>query len=241
MSARVSVLMPFKDAERFVGLAATSLARQTYQDFLVVAVDDNSSDMSRAILSSILKDKVKFVNTSGVGVTKALNAGLKECDGEFVARMDADDESLPERLERQVSFLDANEDVGVLGTRFLSMDEGLVNLIWDNHDIPLDHDGIRIKMVTSCCIGHPTVMARTDVLKSLGGYDESDKYKAVEDYELWLRALAKGVRFANLPDVLLRHRVHGSQVSKVLSDIQERNTNSLRQEYRFVATRPTPH
>jgi glycosyltransferase involved in cell wall biosynthesis len=228
---RVSVLMPFRDASSFMEEAMSSVMSQDFQDFEIVAVNDGSRDDSERIVASLGGQKVKIVDGGGNGVTRALNRGLLFCRCEYVARMDADDACLPERFGRQVAFLDEHRDVGVLGTRFLSMDAGLKNVVWDNHDVPTSPDEVKAAMPSRCCVGHPTVMMRRRVVEIVGGYDESPEFKAVEDYELWLRALSRGVKIANLPDTLLKHRTHPAQVGRVLVDVQRANTERLKKRY----------
>lgn len=237
---RVAVVMPIHNAEKYLEEALRSLRDQTYGDFEVIAVNDGSTDASRQILEDFrLEDNGVHVrifdSQQNQGVTRALNYGLLMSRSEYVARMDADDVSMPERFERQVEFLDANRDVGVVGSRFWSMNEGLENVIWDNSDIPLAPRDVARDLRDRCCVGHPTVMMRRRVVEVVGGYDESEECRAVEDYELWLRA-SREFGIANLPDHLLKHRTYGGQVSDRLSEVQKRNTEALREKYRSTGS-----
>jgi glycosyltransferase involved in cell wall biosynthesis len=229
---RVSVLFPFRDAEKFVRQALSSVVSQGFDDFEIVAVDDGSRDSSRRIVEEVGGKKIRMIlDGGGNGVTRTLNRGLLYSRCEYVARMDADDECLPGRFHRQVEFLDRERDVGVVGTRFLSMNEDMTKVMWDNHDLPLRPEDVREGMRTRCCVGHPTVMMRRRVVEIVGGYDEREEFKAVEDYELWLRSLSKGVKIANLPDTLLKHRTHPAQVGHILGDVQRANTERLKKRY----------
>jgi len=228
---RVAVLLPFRDESEHIREALESVMGQDFQDFEIIAVDDGSTDDSRRIAEEACGKRIRIVDGGGNGVTRALNRGLLFCRCEYVARMDADDKCLPGRFSRQVEFLDQNRDIGVLGTGFLSMNSNMSTIVWDNRDLPTYPEDVEEGMKEKCCVGHPTVMMRRRVVEMVGAYDESDRYKAVEDYELWTRAIRKGVRIANVPDVLLWHRTHPRQVGEVLKDVQSVNTEGLRKAY----------
>jgi glycosyltransferase involved in cell wall biosynthesis len=166
-----------------------------------------------------------FRSSERLGVTKALNMGIMYSRSELVARMDSDDVSMPERFEIQVKFLDAHPDIWVVGSRFWSMDETLTKVNWNN-DVPTDPDDIREQLLSSCCIGHPTVMMRRRLVENIGGYDEREVYQTVEDYELWKRA-SKRYKIANVPQYMLKHREHAGQVTNKLRQIQIKNLKAL--------------
>lgn len=235
---RIGVVMPVYNAASYLKEAIDSLLTQTYQDFEILAVNDASTDGSRDILeqySSRHRNLRIFDQRSNSGVTKSLNLGLLASRSELIARMDADDVCLPERFQKQVEFLDDNKEVGILGSWFWSMDESMRNVLWDNR-IETSHEDISRVLPERCCIGHPTVMMKRRVIEEIGGYDEGDECKAVEDYELWLRA-SKKTRLANLPVHLLMHRTYDGQVSRVLAKSQEANAALLRERYGCRQTR----
>lgn len=237
---KVGVVIPCYNAEKYVASALTSMRLQALfdqdgnQDFEIIAVDDGSTDRTWEILQEFKEsggEKIRlFRSPRNQGVTKTLNYGLLMSRSEYVARMDADDISLPDRLPKQVSFLDANPDVGILGTRFWSMDERLEKVHWAN-DVPTDPDEIAGTLLDRCCMGHPTVMMRRKVIETIGGYDEDPRCKAVEDYEFWLRA-SRNFKIANLPDYLLKYREYDGQVTRVNAEMQKKNFEYVRQKYR---------
>jgi glycosyltransferase involved in cell wall biosynthesis len=230
---RVSVIMPCYNCAKYLPESMASVLSQTFQDFEVVAVDDGSDDGTQGMLEdySRFDGRVRvFRLPRNMGVTKALNHGLLMSRTEYLARMDADDVSLPSRLELQVKYLDENPDVWVLGTRFWSMDEGLGTVKWDNA-VPTSPDDVKRTLSERCCVGHPTVMMRRRMVEKIGGYDEDEKFRAVEDYELWLRASSKGLGIANLPEYLLKYREHRGQVTERLRTVQSHNLKSLRKLY----------
>lgn len=227
---RVGVIMPVYNAERFLRKAVDSIFSQTYQDFELIAINDGSTDQSVKILESYLPKIRIFHMPQNSGVTKALNHALLMSRSELIARMDADDISMPERLAKQVEYLDHNKEIMVLGTYFNSVNEDFSALIWDNKDIPIEPDKVKETLLKHCCIGHPTVMMRRRIIEIMGGYNEQEEYRAVEDYELWLR-ISRRFKIANLPETLLYYREYDNQISKRFSDIQKTNTDKLRKQY----------
>jgi glycosyltransferase involved in cell wall biosynthesis len=229
---RVAVVMPVYNAEKHLRQAMDSILAQDYQGFEVIAVNDASTDGSRRILDeySARDRRVRIFDLEeNSGVTKALNLGLLASRSEYVARMDADDFSEPSRLGKQVAFLDKNRGVGVLGTKFLSMDESLSKTTWVNN-VETSPSDVASALRRYCCIGHPTVMMRRRVVEVVGGYSEAPEHEAVEDYELWTRASRK-FKLANLPDFLLKYRQHAGQVSRTLSERQKKNFEAVRKAY----------
>lgn len=206
----VSVLMPAYNCEAFVGEAVASMLAQTFTDFELLVIDDGSADSTRAVLEAIRDPRLRLAsNPHNMGLIRTLNRGLELANGHYVARMDADDVSSPERLERQVEFLQSHPDVDVLGT--------MVNLI--NVDgkqfgairgYPTDPQAIHRFLLRECCLIHPTVMFRKDVVLAAGGYSPAARH--AEDYDLWLR-LSDHHKIANLPEQLVSYRMHRNQVS----------------------------
>lgn len=211
---RVTVVMPVLNGEAHVAEAVASILRQTLRDFELLVIDDGSSDQSAAVVEGFRDPRVRVLrNPTNLGVIASLNRGLDAAESEYVARMDADDVSLPERLERQVAFLEAHRDVGVLGTRirFFGQSDG----VWD---VPADHASIRCHLLFGNALAHPTVMLRAAVLRRHGlRYDARQIH--VEDYDLWVRC-AEHTRLENLPEPLLRYRVHAANISIVHTDAQ---------------------
>ena len=230
---RIGVVLPVFNAEKWLAECLESILGQTYADFEILAVNDRSTDGSRKILEryAAMDPRVRLFDTPArSGVSKALNLGLLVSRSELIARMDADDTCEKDRFRLQVDFLDANRGVAIVGSRFLSMDENLKSVIWDNSDIPTEPQDVAAELLKRCCIGHPTVMLKRRVVESIGGYGEGEDCKAVEDYDLWLRA-SKRFKIANLPLSLLKHRTHGGQVSKEMEALQRENAEKIRKKY----------
>ncbi len=205
----VSVIMPAYNAEKYIAQAIESILGQTYKDFELIIINDCSCDRTEEIILSYDDPRIVYVkNEQNLGVAKTLNVGLEIAKGEYIARMDADDMSLPQRFAKQVAFLNANEDVAVLGTNVETFNEtGTICTGWS----ATDPEQMKVDMLFACGLAHPSVMMRTNVIRQLGGY--APDYHGLEDYELWCRVLEKH-QITTLPDILLRYRVHGGQVTQ---------------------------
>lgn len=209
----VSVLLAVHNEERFVRGAIESILRQTFTAFKLIVVDDASTDGTADVLAGISDLRLRVIrNPSNLGLTASLNRGLAIAKGEFIARLDGDDEAHPERLQRQVDFLLARPSVGIVGTSRRVIDED-GHLLYEATAIPNDAD-IRWRLLLGNPLAHPTVMIRRAVLENHGlRYDES--FRTAQDYELWTRFCAVS-RAANLtePLVTYRRRQQGISVSR---------------------------
>jgi hypothetical protein len=207
---RVSVLLPVRDAAATLGACLDSLAAQTMADHEVVAVDDGSRDGSGGILRARARSdpRVRVVSTPPLGLVRALNRAMAEARASLVARMDADDRAASERLALQAERLERDSGVDVLGSRVRVVGtggppgEGMRAYVrWQN--ALLDHEAMARDRFVESPIVHPSVTMRRATLERLGGWRD---FGGPEDYDLWLRAFAAGLRFAKLPEVLLDWR-----------------------------------
>ncbi len=211
---RISVLMPVYNAEKYLKNAIDSILSQTNSDFEFIIIDDCSSDSSVSIIESYSDKRIVFLkNEQNSGVAVTLNRGLAVCQGEYVARMDSDDISRPERLEKQLQFLEKHPDVAVVtcGVRTFCGEHTISDGGWTS----IEPEKIKKDLFFSCALAHPTVMMRKEVINSLGGY--VPEYNGLEDYELWCRVIEKH-KIASIGEVLFEYRVHEGQVSKKPSE-----------------------
>lgn len=227
---RVSVVMPVLNVERFLAEALTSILDQTFTDFELVVVDDGSTDSSPAILEQFaLRDpRLRVVRQEQAGLTPALNRGWRLARAPYIARMDGDDVALPDRLERQVVFLDGHPRVGVVGGAFVvltELGERLGTITYSTADRELRRDLQRYN-----CIPHPTAMIRREALERVGGY----RLERAEDYDLWLR-IAEDWEIANLPEPVLLYRHHPRQYSVAHLDRQAAGALAARAAARLRA------
>ena len=202
----MSVLLPVRDAQATLPACIASLRAQTLEDHEVVAVDDGSRDGSAETLHEVAAADARWRVVGGParGLVAALNEGAAQARAPVLARMDADDTCAPDRLARQWAFLQANPGVDVLATRVELVggrdNAGMhAHVAWSNG--LLDHVAIAANAYVESPLVHPSVALRRESLARLGGYRD---FEGPEDYDLWLRALAAGQRFAKLPEVLLR-------------------------------------
>lgn len=227
---KVSVLLPVYNAERFLAASITSILSQTYRDFELVVIDDCSRDDSWRIVDRYARQDKRIVairNEKNLNLTATLNKGIEMAKGEYIARMDHDDISLPERLEKQVRFLDKYRDVGIVGGDIDIIDEE--GRVFARREYNRTDSAIREKMFRYSPFCHPAVMIRRKALDEAGYYDY--RFAPADDYELYFR-LGMKFRFANLNIVVLRYRVvrHTSMTTGGTRKM-EKSTISVRRKY----------
>jgi glycosyltransferase involved in cell wall biosynthesis len=202
--------MSVYNGERFLREALDSVLCQTFTDFEFIVVDDGSTDRTAEILRSY-GERLQVHTQSNQGLSRALNVGLALACGQYIARMDADDVSQPERLRRQVDYLDAHAAVGLLGTAYSEIDER--GHVLRTVTMPADDAELRRTLAKFNPFMHGSVMVRKVVIEESGPYDESELLRhSAEDYELWVR-LAQHTQIANLSDVLMQRRLHRDALS----------------------------
>jgi glycosyltransferase involved in cell wall biosynthesis len=214
----VSVLLSVRNDARFVGEAAASILAQTLPDLELIVVDDASTDETPRVLAALEDGRVVVLrNDEQLGLAASLNRGLDHATGKYVARLDADDVSLPHRLERQVARIRAEPRVAVLGTAVTDLDEH--GRPGRTHVMPAGARPLRWHALFSSPFFHPTVLVDRELVEAHGlRYDH--EFLESEDYDLWTRLLAYA-EGDNLREPLVRKRVHESQASLARSDLQE--------------------
>jgi len=207
---KISVVMAVHNGGPYLEEAIRSIFQQTYQNYEFLIIDDASTDETTRILKNLDDFRVRVItNKENLGLTKSLNLGISEARGEYIARMDADDLSLPHRLEKQLEFLEKNPEHALVGTPYYQIDEagnikGLVRVLTDDCEL-------RAGLLQQNWFGHGSVMMRKAAVIKAGGYDERFTY--AQDYDLWLR-LADDHRVANLGEPLYCWRATSTCISK---------------------------
>ena len=226
----ISVVMPVYNAEKYVAEAVESILNQTYSDFEFIIIDDCSTDSSYKILQSYAaKDnRIRlFKNEMNHKQAYTKNLAIELAQGKYIAFMDADDISLPERFAKQIEFMESNPTIGVSGTYSIAFDSNNSNLY--TIEVPLTHELIKAYSFFVCCkMIHPSIIARRELFAKIGRFSFNESLGGLaEDYALWIDMLYKGVIFANLQNALLKYRLSSSQTTNVLKPQIEIFTSEL--------------
>ena len=218
----VTVIMPVYNVERYVADSIASILNQTYRNIELLVFNDGSTDQSAAVVAGIKDPRLIFINSEqNFGCSAHMNTGFKMAKGKYIARMDSDDVSLPERLAKQVAFMEAHPEVGVCGTLMNIMDHPEIREV-----LPITDAEIRLYMLANSPLANPTVLLRTSVIQAIGA--EYDNYFAPsEDYRIF-HDLIPHTQFANLPEPLLDYRRHEGQISNYKSNRQRDRADDIR-------------
>jgi glycosyltransferase involved in cell wall biosynthesis len=220
---KVSVLMAVYNGEAYLRNAIDSILHQTYSDFEFIIIDDGSTDNSFDILNTYREQdaRINLHRQANRGLAASLNTGLDLAHGEYIARMDADDISMPQRLTLQTSFMDAHTDIGICGGAMKTIGNAPEQKII----YPFDADAALCELLFKPPVAHPTVMIRKAVLD-----DHQLRYNpnitAAQDYELWSR-VSRVTRITNVQDVLLGYRISDNQVTRTRRTEQIAHTQSV--------------
>jgi len=212
MTPLVSVVMPAYNREKYIEESIKSILNQTYNNFEFIIVDDGSTDDTEKIINTY-KDKdnriVYIKNEKNMGISKTRNRGMDEAKGKYIAIMDSDDISLPERLEKQVKYMEENGNCGIVGSGFLSFSDDNPQEMPNMR--PIDNHNIKLHSLFCSPFGNPTCMLRKSVIDE-NNLRYNSKYDGAEDFEFFHRA-KHFMEFHNLPEFLLRYRIHGKNIS----------------------------
>lgn len=218
----------YNTPEQYLREAVESILAQTYQDFEFIILNDASSDDNvEKVIASYDDKRIRYYkNEQNLGISLSRNKLIELSRGEYLAVFDHDDISLPQRFEKQVAFLDAHPEVGVVGNWYQFAGEDKISRL------PLTDREIKETMLGSCCLCHPSSMIRKSVLTAHHICYEND-YTPAEDYALWCRLLSKTC-FANIPEVLFIYRNHENNTSHLqkekMRDASVRIQNFVRRE-----------
>ena len=228
-SPLISVIMPVFNSAKFIKESIKSILSQTYTKFELIIINDGSTDNTIKIISRFRDSRIIILsNKQRLGVAKSLNIGLKVVRGTFIARMDADDISLPHRFEKQVTFLLQNPQVGVVGTNVELINESGKKIRHRKVNIYLDVE----RALTYCNpIFHSSVLFQRNLIKRYGIYDEN--LNGAEDYDLWLR-FSRHAKIINLPKTLLYYRAHAQGIS--FRNLQKIQISFLKTQLKSIFT-----
>jgi glycosyltransferase involved in cell wall biosynthesis len=217
MQPLVTIFMPVYNAESFLAEAIESILNQTFSDFQLLIINDGSKDASAQIIAHYVDRRIRVINhDKNMGLIASLNEGIALAKTKYLARMDADDISLPRRIERQIVFLESHPEIAACGTWAEEIVDGRPG------QVIKPFAGIRLERQywRPVPILHPTACLRTKVIQKLRYRSEM---LLAEDYDLWLR-MKNEYQIANLPQVLLKYRIHANNVSKLGRQTQLSNS-----------------
>ena len=229
-SPKISVVMPVYNAEAYLSEAIESILNQTFTNFEFIIVYDASTDNSYKIIEEFLKkDKriIFLINKNNLGLAESRTKGTKYATGKYLAVADADDISIPTRLEKQYNYLEKHSDFGVVGG-FIQLFDSQTQKIIGVRKYYEDDSNLRKRLFLYCPIAQPVCMIRKEVFDNIGYYDP--KYPLAEDLDLWFR-IGTRYKFANIQEILLKYRVHknSTTISKIKK--MEAMTLDLRKKY----------
>ncbi len=226
---KITVLMPVYNAEKFLASAIESILNQTFRDFDFLIIDDGSTDRSVDIIRSYSDARIRFyINEHNMGISGTLNKGIGLAETELIARMDADDISYPERLEKQVGYMMANPDCALVSSLVRVISEEGEFIRQDN----FKSDEFYYNLTFICWIYHPSVMYRKKAVIAAGLY--SEVYS--EDFELFWQIIRQ-FKFYNLPEALLAYRITSQSLHQVLKkkEYKDAQQKQLMRNFRYYA------
>lgn len=207
---KVSIVMPSYNASRFVTAAIDSVLAQTVQDFEILVVDDGSTDNTREVLAKYDSPKVRYLYKKNGGVSSARNYGIENARGKYIAFLDADDLWLPEKLEKQLAILEADEKIGLVYAATEKVDEQLQtvgHIEANSYDDYCEALLLNLNIVAGSC---SSAIVRRDVALQTNGFDA--EFSTCADWEYWLR-LSLLTTFAPVKDYLVKYRVVAGSMS----------------------------
>ena len=207
--------MPVYNGEAYLREALDSILHQSYSSFEFIIINDGSTDGTQDILEDYHDPRIRLYHQENQGLSSSLNRGIALAQGEYIARMDADDISQPDRLDKQVAFLDCHPEIGLVGSSIQTMD--FQGVLQKKIHYPLDHHLIKWSMCFINPLAHPTVMMRRSAVNATTGYNPDTE--PAEDYDLWTR-LSNTTRLANLSDPLVYLRRHDSCITHARREMQ---------------------
>lgn len=209
----ISIIMSTHNRGRKIRKSVESILNQTYKNIELIVCDDFSTDNTYDVLKEISssdKRLIVFKNKKNLGLQKSLNECIKLCHGEYIARMDDDDYSVKDRLEKEIKYInETNSDFVGSNIDFYSEERGVYGeKIYPEHPTKID-------LIKACQFCHPTILIRSELLRQVGGYSENSKHYRVEDYELWLRLYSLGYTGYNIQEKLLIYTKNSNSVDNI--------------------------
>lgn len=223
MNPRVTVLMSVYNSAKYLPEAIESILNQSYEDFEFLIINDGSTDDSLKIIKDYTDKRIRLITRKNKGLTASLNEGISKAKGEFIARQDSDDVSVPNRLKDEVEFLDDNPSVGLVGSNYTIMDKSGKKLVTTN--VFTHPNDLKLCQITCNQYGHGSIMMRKTIANECNGYDKSVGY--VEDYDLWTK-ISRVSDIANIEKPLYLYRRLDESITRQNLDLQIQQTFEVR-------------
>ena len=232
---RVSIVMASYNRKDYIKLAVDSILNQTYKDFEFIIIDDCSTDGTREILEDFAqKDcRIKLIkNKENKGLIYNLRLGLSQANGEYIVRMDDDDIAYAERIEKQVKFMDENPEITVCGSFIELIGECENSVGWVKHLLP-EEIAILLNFFNPMC--HPSVIIRNSFLKK---HNINFRFEALhaEEYDLWKQIIFHNGKISNIPEVLLKYRIHKNRISQAEDSAKIQNETAKKGRITMIKT-----
>jgi glycosyltransferase involved in cell wall biosynthesis len=212
MNPFVSVVLPVYNCPQYVGEAIQSILDQSFTDFELIVIDDGSTDSTPTVLRRYTDPRIRCTRQENRGLAATLNRGIELARGRYIARQDQDDISLPERIRKQVAYLDAHPMCALVGVWAEIWRES--NKTDRAHRHPSDNSTLKFELLFNNPFVHSSVMLRKSALDHLGAYSTDPGRQPPEDYELWSR-IAREYEVGNIPEMLHIYRETGGSMSRV--------------------------
>lgn len=222
-SPLISVIMSAYNEEAYIESSIKSILNQTEQDFEIILFDDCSTDATTSIVENMKDERIRlYKNAENCGLTRNLNKGLRLAQGKYIARMDGDDISLPERFEKQIEYFEKHPDVMLISCQTQNIGES--SLCWKLKE---SSEELKVRMLVRPVFAHPGFMMKRELLEKGFFYDED--FRTAQDYELASR-VAGEFQIGIVPEVLLYYRVHKKQISSLSGREQFSNADRVREK-----------
>jgi glycosyltransferase involved in cell wall biosynthesis len=225
MIPKISVILPSYNSIEFIDKSIGSILSQTYKNFELIVINDCSTDGTLEYLNTINDPRLVVINNDvNIGIVESLNIGVNSAKGEYIARMDADDISIPERLERQLNFIVKN-NYDIVGAKARNFGKWRLQKVFP---FSMSHLEASLALIFMNPLVHPLVMGRATIFKT---NKYSKNFQWAEDYELWVRLVKKGYKLGVQDEILLNYRSHPRQISKINRLAQIKITKKIQTDY----------
>lgn len=227
----VSVVMSVYNDENYISEAIDSILNQSFKEFEFIIINDGSTDRTLKILKEYEKkdSRVVLINQENKGLTKSLNIGIKKAKGGYIARMDSDDISHPQRLQKQIKFLKLNKEYALVGTNIEKIDKDAKHIEFNT--TKYNNEEIQKTLSIRNCFAHGSVMIKRELVGEELYYDEAFRY--AQDYRLWTK-IAKKFKVANLKEPLYKLRIHNNSISQEKVEQQSIYAGIVAYEFQYI-------